>query len=163
MLLCLGMCSPTPRSPSSIFRCQRPVSTTALMCIFCTLGILNYSVHVLCARATKERSRVASTGDKKCEDGMLPRPSPPVSCIGWSQVVCQPPLEFGSNPGAACCAGHDECFGSDGYGTPLTCIEGRCERCGLRGMVLCSGAPRKSPIARPSVGSTCAAPTTVVR
>ena len=81
------------------------------------------------------------SGSATCDDGLVLRAAPPTSSFfGFgSTLLCLPPLLCGSDPGATCCTDGDACFGTDGFGTPLTCVEGTCERCGLRGTPPCDG------------------------
>jgi hypothetical protein len=55
--------------------------------------------------------------------------------------ICLPELACGTDLGSKCCEDGPACFGTDGLGNALTCVEGVCMRCGLRGTPPCDGAP----------------------
>jgi hypothetical protein len=83
-----------------------------------------------------------SEGQKGCHNGLMPRVHPPPHDPCRSEALsCLPELACGSDLGSKCCNDGPACFGTDGYGTSLKCIEGVCVRCGLRGTPPCDGAP----------------------
>jgi hypothetical protein len=69
------------------------------------------------------------------------RPPPPSINQFNTKPICLPQLACGTDVGSECCDDGPACFGTDGFGNPLTCVEGSCVRCGLRGTPPCDGAP----------------------
>jgi hypothetical protein len=84
----------------------------------------------------------ASEGKEPCDDGLMPRLPPPVTGkLLFPDLICLPELPCGEAQGSKCCEDSPACFGLDGFGASLTCVEGFCTRCGLRGTPPCDGAP----------------------
>jgi hypothetical protein len=57
----------------------------------------------------------------------MPRLHPPSAgkCLSHA-LSCLPELACGTDLGSSCCDDGPACFGTDGYGTPLKCVEGAC-------------------------------------
>lgn len=115
--------------------------------------VLPKLVQLCCVPRIQEVMGAAEgSGSATCDDGLLLRVAPPTFVLD-TILLCLPPLPCGNDPGATCCADGDACFGTDGFGTPLTCVEGTCERCGLRGTPPCDGV-NSSDVA-PQATSLC--------